>query len=228
MSGWSDERAGAVREACTRRNIHLGLHTASSVNVAEYSPFVAEGVDQYLRANIDLAVRLGCEWVEVHAGYHFSSDVEMRKATALERLKRTVAHAQSVGMQLMIENLNFEPNDAEVHYLAHSVEECRYFFDSLDASTLRWAFTVNHANLVPEGINGFLDVFGIGRMMEVRLADNLGDKEVHLLPGQGNIDFSAMFKRIEGMGFQGHYMMALGNLQEKLAAREYFVKAFES
>ncbi len=228
MTGWSDERATAVLEACTRGNIHLGLHTASSVNVAEYSPFVAEGVEQYLRASIDLGVRLGCEWVEVHAGYHFSSDVEARKTAALERLKRTVAYAQSAGMQLMIENLNFEPDDAEVHYLAHTVEECRYFFDALDATALRWAFTVNHANLVPEGIDGFLDAFGIGRMMEARLADNLGDKEVHLLPGQGNIDFSAMFKRIEGMGFQGHYMMALGNLEEKLDAREYFVKAFES
>jgi sugar phosphate isomerase/epimerase len=165
---------------------------------------------------------------EVHAGYHFSSDIEARKASARERLERTVAYAQSVHMQLMIENLNFEPTDAEVHYLAHNIEECRYFFDALDASALRWAFTVNHANLVPEGIDGFLDAFGIDRMMEVRLADNLGDKEIHLLPGQGNIDFAAMFKRIEGMGFQGHYMMALGNLEQKLAARDYFVRAYES
>jgi hypothetical protein len=53
------------------------------------------------------------------------------------------------------------------------------------AAHLGWAFTVNHANLVPEGIDGFIDAFGVRRMGEVRLADNLGDKEVHLKPGEG-------------------------------------------
>ncbi len=227
LTNWSDDRVVKVREACARDDIHLGLHTQSSINVAEYAPYLSEAVDQYLNENIDLAVRLNCDWVEVHAGYHFSSNLADRKASALERLKRTVGHAERVGMQLLIENLNFEPDDAEVHYLAHNVEECRYFFDAIDSPSLQWAFTVNHAHLVPEGIGGFLDAFGVGRMAEARLADSLGDKELHLLPGQGNIDFAAMFKRLDSMGFQGHYMMALGNLEEKLAARDFFVRAFE-
>jgi sugar phosphate isomerase/epimerase len=228
LASWSDERIKAVREACERHDIHLGLHTQSSINVSEYAPFLSEAVDQYLTANIDLAVRLNCAWVEVHAGYHFSSNLEDRKSSGLERLKRTADYAQRAGMMLMMENLNFEPDDAEIHYLAHNVEECRYYFDAIEPEKLRWAFTVNHAHLVSEGIDGFLDAFGIGRMEEVRLADSLGDKELHLLPGEGTIDFASLFKRIEGAGYTGHYMMALGNLEEKLAARDYFVRAFES
>jgi sugar phosphate isomerase/epimerase len=227
LTNWSDERVRAVRQDCERHDIHLGLHTQSSINVAEYAPYLSEAVDEYLRANIDLAVRLGCDWVEVHAGYHFSSNRQDRMASAIDRLKRTAEYAQRAGMQLMMENLNFEPGDAEVHYLAHNIEECRYFFSAIDSSLLRWAFTVNHAHLVPEGIKGFLDAFGIERLEEVRLADSLGDRELHLLPGQGSIDFAALFTRLEGEGFSGHYMMALGNLEEKLAARDYFVKAFE-
>ncbi len=227
MTTWSEQRVAAVRQTCARDDIHLGLHTQSSINVAEYAPYLSEAVDAYLRANVDLAVRLGCDWVEVHAGYHFNSNLEERKASALARLQRTVDYAQQAGMQLLMENLNFEPDDAEVHYLAHNIEECRYFFDAIDTSALKWAFTVNHAHLVPEGINGFLDEFGVSRMSEARLADSLGDKELHLLPGQGNIDFSALFKRLESSGFEGHYMMALGNLDQKLAARDYFVRAFE-
>jgi sugar phosphate isomerase/epimerase len=227
LTNWSDERVRLVRAACERDGIHLGLHTQSSINVAEYAPYLSEAVDQYLVANVDLAVRLGCDWVEVHAGYHFSSNLSERRASALERLKRIAAYAERAGMQLLMENLNFEPDDAEVHYLAHNVEECRYFFDAIDPKLLRWAFTVNHAHLVPEGIDGFLDAFGVERMAEVRLADSLGDKELHLLPGQGNIPFASMFKRLESSGFDGHYMMALGNLDQKLAARDYFVAAFE-
>jgi len=42
-------------------------------------------LDDYLRANIDLAGRLGCEWVVVHAGYHFSSALAARTAASIER-----------------------------------------------------------------------------------------------------------------------------------------------
>ncbi len=30
-------------------------------------------------------------------------------------------------------------------------------------------------------------------MKEVRVADNLGDKERHMLPGEGSINFKALF-----------------------------------
>jgi sugar phosphate isomerase/epimerase len=78
---------------------------------------------------------------------------------------------------------------------------------------------VNHAHLVPEGIDGFLDAFGIGRIGEVRLADNTGEYEIHLVPGEGTIDFKALFDRLEGAGYAKHYSMAFGSDDEKLAAR---------
>jgi sugar phosphate isomerase/epimerase len=224
LQSWSDERVRAVRETCARHDIHLGLHTASAVNVAEFSPFVSDAVDVYLRGNIDFALRLGCEWLVVHGGYHFSSDVSARMAASLERLKRTVEYAEASGARLLLENLNSEPNDAEIHYLAHNIEECRYYFDAIASVHLGWAFTVNHANLVPEGINGFIDAFGISRIGEVRLADNLGDKEVHLNPGEGNIDFASVFTRLESAGYKDHYMMAFGNQADKLEARDFFAR----
>jgi sugar phosphate isomerase/epimerase len=172
---WGGERVVAIRNTCERHSIHLSLHTASSVNVAELSPFVDDTVDQYLQENINLSKRLNCEWVVVHGGYHFSSLVTERMAASLERLKRAVEYAEGVGSILLLENLNREPDDAEIHYLAHTVEEYRYYLDAIASEHLGWVFTVNHANLVPEGIEGFLDAFGVGRIGVVRLADNLGD-----------------------------------------------------
>lgn len=224
LTDWGRERVRALREVCQRHGIHLGLHTSSGVNVAELAPFVSEAADEYLRANIDFAQRLACEWIIVHGGYHFSSLLEARKGASLERLKRAVAHAEAAGARLLLENLNFEPNDAEVHYLAHNVAECRFFFDAIASANFGWAFTANHAHLVPEDIDGFLDAFGIARIGEVRLADNLGVKEVHLTPGLGNIDFAALFRRLESAGYQKHYTMAFGSLEDKLEAREMLVK----
>ena len=222
LDAWDEARMRTIRQRCERAHIHLGLHTLSGVNVAEFSPYVSEAVDTYLRANIDIAQRLGGAWLVVHAGFHFSAHVEARQAAALEHLQRAVAYAEHIGPRLLLENLNVEPADAEVHYLGHTIEECRYYFDAIASAHFGWAFTVNHAHLVPEGIDGFLDAFGITRLGEVRLADNLGDKEVHLNPGVGNIDFSSLFQRLGLSGYQNHYMMAFGSLDEKLVGRDYF------
>lgn len=220
LDGWAAERVRAVRKMCEQYHIHLGLHTLSGVNVAEFSACVSEGVDAYLRANVDLAARLGCEWVVVHAGYHFSSSVEARKAASLERLQRLTVYAETVGARLLLENLNAEPARAEVHYLAHTVEECRPYFEQIQSDHFGWAFTVNHAHLVPEGIHGFLDAFGVERIGEVRLADNTGEYEVHLPPGGGTIDFATLFERLESSGYQKHYTLAFGEKADKLAARD--------
>ena len=110
---------------------------------------------------------------------------------------------QTRGQRLLLENLNREPEHAEVRYLAHNVEECRCVFDAVGAEQLGWSFTVNHAHLVPEGVHGFLDAFGIERIGEVRLADNTGDYEVHLIPGEGTIDWHGCMNRLEVGGLSG-------------------------
>ncbi len=219
---WSAERVAAVRATLERHHIHLGLHTLSGVNVAETSPFLSEAVDRYLATYIGLARQLGAEWVVVHGGFHFG-DYDARRSASLEHLGRAVALAERDDVRLLLENLNREPDDAEVHYLAFSVEECRDYFQRLGSSHLGWAFTVNHAHLLPEGIHGFLDAIGLARCGEVRLADNRGDREQHLKPGEGTIDFGRMFQRIEGAGYLGHYMMAFGSWDDMLRGRAALV-----
>src|SRR6516225_6214183 len=95
---------------------------------------------------------------------------------------------------------------SEIHYLAHTVEEWRYYFDAIRSPAFKLSFTVNHAHLVPEGIAGFVDALDMSRVEEMRLADCFRNgHEVHLKPGAGDIDFVDMFRRIEGKGFIGRY-----------------------
>ena len=224
LTTFDDARAAAVRRACERHGIHLGLHTLSAVNVAEYSPFVSEAMDQYLRSYADIYPKLGAKWIVVHGGYHFTADKQMRMEAALERLKRLVAYAETKGARILLENHNTEPEKAEIHYVPVSFEEWRYFFEGIQSPNFRLSFTANHAHLIPEGVAGFCDALDFGRVDEVRLADcvRLGH-EVHLKPGDGDLDFGDMFRRIEGKGFTGHYMNAFGTLDEMLAARDYLV-----
>ncbi len=221
---FDDARCAAIRRACAEKRVRLGLHTLSAVNVAEYSPILSEAVDAYMQAYIDIAPRLGAEWIVVHAGYHFTDDVEMRMKAGLDRLERMVEHAETKGARLLLENLNKEPDDAEVHYLAHTVEEWRYYYDRIASPAFALSFTANHAHLLPEGVAGFVDAIPMDRVAEVRLADcfRLG-KEVHLLPGQGDFDFADLFERVEAAGFTGVYTNAFGSLHDMNAARRRFV-----
>jgi len=225
LTSFDDARARTVRASCERRGIHLGLHTLSAVNVAEYSPYVGEAVDQYLRAYVDASGRLGATWIVVHAGYHFTADKELRIEAGLERLRRLVDYAERRQAVLLLENLNKEPADAEVHYLAHTIEEWRYYFERIRSPSFRLSFTVNHAHLVPEGIAGFVDALDMDRVSEVRLADCFRNgHEMHLKPGAGDLDFADMFRRIESAGFKGRYTNAFGSLDDMLSARDDLVK----
>ena len=220
---FDETRCESVKELCQNNNIHLGLHTLSGVNMAEYSNFFRQAADEYLRAYIDMATRLDAEWIVVHGGFHFTADYEQRKQASLERLQRASAYAEDKGVHLLLENMNREPKDAEVNYLGYTLEECTFYFENLKSPNLHWTFTINHATLVPEEIDGFLDAFGIDRMREVRVADNLGDKEHHMLPGEGSIDFRSLFSRLEGMGYKGHYTNGFGTLDDMIRGRDYLV-----
>jgi sugar phosphate isomerase/epimerase len=220
------ERARGIRAALEKHQVHLGLHTLSAVNVAEYSPFLSEAVDAYMMAYIDAMPLLGAQSIVVHAGYHFTADVEMRMQAGLERLKRMVDYAEKKGALLLLENLNKEPANAEVHYLAHTPNEWSYYYDAIDSPAFALSFTANHAHLLPEGVEGFLAQFPLERVVEVRLADCWRNgHEEHLVPGQGDFDFGDMFRRIEAQGFKGHYMNAFGTLDEMNQARTRQVEA---
>jgi sugar phosphate isomerase/epimerase len=219
-----DARAAAIRAQAEKAGVTLGLHTLSAVNVAEYSPFLSEAVDDYMRAYIDVAPKLGAAWIVVHAGYHFTADVKLRMEAGLERLKRMVGHAEKRGALLLLENLNKEPADAEVHYLAHTVEEWRFYYEAIHSPAFALSFTANHAHLMPDGVEGFVDAIPLDRVAEVRLADCFRNgHEQHLLPGEGNFDFGAMFALLEKRGFQGHYMNAFGTVEDMQKARHDMV-----
>lgn len=224
LATFDDRRAAGVRAALEKHGVHLGLHTSSAVNVAEYSPYVSDAVDQYLKSYIDIYSKLGAEWIVMHAGYHFSKDKSLRMQAGLERLKRIAAYAEKKKARILLENLNKEPENAEVHYLAHTLEEWRYYWELLSSPAVRLSFTVNHAHLVPEGIDGFAAALDMNLVGEVRLADcHRNGYELHLRPGAGNLDFVNMFRLVEGGGFKGHYTNAFGSLEDMLAGRDYLV-----
>jgi sugar phosphate isomerase/epimerase len=215
----SSPRLANAKRHLEKNAIHIGLHTLSAVNIAETSPFVGAATDAYLAAYLDAAKRLGAGWIVVHGGYHFGSDKRARIDAAVARIGRAAKAAEKKKVKLLLENLNPEPEQAEVHYLANDLDECQYYFNRLDSPALGWSFTVNHAHIRPNRIEDFIAGLDLRRCGEVRLADCRGTHEEHLRPGEGTIDFGAMFAAIEASGYRGHYMQAFGSLDDMLTGR---------
>ena len=223
LESFDEERCKGIRDSCDQHGLHLGLHTLSGVNIAEISPFLRDATDAYLRAYIDLAQRIGAEWIVVHGGYHFTSCRKIRMQASIERLKRAVEYAEQQNVLLLLENLNGEPELAEVHYMPDNLEDTQHYFEQIPSPNLRWSFTINHAHFDPIGIAGFVQGMDMTLCEEVRVADNNGEYELHMLLGTGTVDFGDLFKRIEASGFMGHYMNGFGSLQDMLTGREYML-----
>ena len=224
LESFDAERIAGVRALKEKHNINLGLHTLSGVNVAEFSPFCRDAVDAYLKAYIDLTPQVGADWIVVHGGYHFTACRTLRMQTAIDRLKRMAGYAEEKGVLLLLENLNWEPVLAEVNYMPVTPAETMHFLTEINSPAVRWSFTANHAHFLPGvGISNFIDAVDFSLCHEVRLADNNGSYEIHQRPGEGTIDFGAMFKKIEGLGYKGHYTNGFTTIEDMLAGRDYMV-----
>jgi sugar phosphate isomerase/epimerase len=223
----SSPRLRKARAILEKNDIHIGLHTLSAVNIAETSPFATSAADAYLAAYLDAAKKLGAGWIVVHGGYHFTSDKKARMDAAVARIARAAKAAERKKARILLENLNPEPEQAEVHYLCADLEECKYYFDRLDSPALGWSFTVNHAHIRPNSIERFLKDLDPKRCGEVRLADCRGTHEEHLKPGEGTIDFPTVFAAIEKSGYRGHYMQAFGSLDDMLRGRNTLAELAE-
>ena len=216
-------RTTKIRDLLEKTKMKMGIHPVSAINNAEYVPIMSEAVDEYLWANIRLARKVGCGWIGGHGGYHFG-DTNLGKQAAVDRIKRLVEIAAQTEIMVYFENHNKEPDLAEIHYIPHNVEETRWFLDEIDSPYFKWAFNVAHGHLVPEGWIGFLNAFGTNNIGQVRVNDNTGDYEVHLVPGEGTIDFKSLFLELNKRDYKGWYNLGFGDEDDKIRIRDQFDK----
>ena len=79
-----------------------------------------------------------------------------------------------------------------------------------------------------EGWQGFLDAFGVENIGQVRLNDNTGEYEIHLVPGEGTIDFRDLFAQLNSCGYEGWFSLGFGDDADKVRVRDEFTAYLES
>jgi len=143
-----------------------------------------EAMDEFKRA-IDVSEDLPFSRMVLHMGGSRETADPRKRDAAFSSLEHLVLHAHHAGVTLAIENTSSEMGDPA--YL-------RAFVDETRLTGLRFNFDIGHANLadVPAAERlekGFAPLRDL--VASVHLHDNHGERDEHLPPYDGSIDWSA-------------------------------------
>jgi sugar phosphate isomerase/epimerase len=208
-------RVQAVRRLVDRSGIRCGLHSASFVNTAEIMPTVRKAAAAHLREYVDLTAALGCEYLVVHCGFHFSVYLDTVRKALRDVMAGAVDYAERRRVPLVIENMNPLPGDSEFQYLGVTAAELAEVFRWIPSPYLALALDVAHCHLVPGGAAGFLRALP-DRIRAVQLSDNRGRVDEHLAVGDGTIDFRTLLGRLGRIGFTGPLIIELFDVPKKV------------
>lgn len=146
-----------------------------------------EAMDELKRA-IDIAENLPFSRMILHMGGPRETADPRKRDAAFSSLEHLVLHAKHVGVIICVENTTSEMG--EPAYLRAFVEETRL-------TGLRFNFDIGHAHLA-DGPEDERVATSFEAMREhiasAHIHDNLGDKDAHLPPHDGSIDWPAALK----------------------------------
>jgi sugar phosphate isomerase/epimerase len=216
-------RIRRVRSLIERSGVRCGLHSASFVNTAEIMPTVRKAAEAHLREYVDLTAALGCEYLVVHCGFHFSAYLTTVRAALYETMARCVDYGQRRRIPLVIENMNPLPGDSEFQYLGVMVEEFHRLFDRIRSPYLGLALDVAHCELLPGGTVPFVRAFP-DRIHSAQLSDNRGRVDEHLTIGEGTIDFRRVLGALRRIRFTGPLIIELFDVPKKLVSHRRLLR----
>jgi len=149
-----------------------------------------EAMDELKRV-IDVADDLPYARLILHMGGSRETADPRKRDAAFSTLEHLVLHAHHAGVTICVENTTSEMGDPA--YL-------RAFVDETRLTGLRFNFDIGHAHLAdgPEGERIEKSFAPLRELVSsVHLHDNHGEKDEHLLPHDGSIDWPAAIKLLK-------------------------------
>jgi sugar phosphate isomerase/epimerase len=149
-----------------------------------------EAMDELKRV-IDVADDLPYSRLVLHMGGSRETADPRKRDAAFSTLEHLVLHAHHAGVTICVENTTSEMGDPA--YL-------RTFVDETRLTGLRFNFDIGHAHLaeLPEGERIEKSFAPLRELVaSVHLHDNHGDKDEHLPPYDGSIDWPAAIKTLQ-------------------------------
>lgn len=171
--------------APTQRDLAPGRESGFPISISDPERVRRlDAVDEVKRA-IEVAERIPFRYLVQHIGTNRqAADVRSFDA-AFNSLEHLVVFAKHRGVTIALENTPGEFG------CAASLDQ---FIKETHLRDLRFCFDIGHAH-IDTGVAASLELMH-GRTVTTHLHDNHGEKDEHLLPGEGSIDWEAAVKAL--------------------------------
>lgn len=199
---------------------------ADRIDITSLDEAMRDAAVQELIRACEAAALMGCRHVVLHPGPEREGrpqDEEFlqRMHHAAESLNRVAARCCDLGIHLLLENML-------AHLLFGHVRDMMYLLGEIRTCHVGTCLDTGHAHLARE-MNVAIQKLS-GHLQMVHVNDNRGDRDAHLPPGEGTIDWPWVIRELRRNEFQGTLVLELSGsadepVEEVLAravrSREY-------
>jgi sugar phosphate isomerase/epimerase len=180
------EKLRAAAAAIEAAEVDCTIHAPfMDLNPGSTERLLREATAQRFRQVMDAAEILRPRVMVFHPGYdrwRYGENQLAWLTNSLESWKPVLERAEKIGCTIAVENI-FEEEPSTLKALLEAVGSTRF----------RHCFDAGHWNMFKQvGMEEWFAELG-SYVAEVHLHDNGGDRDAHLPPGDGGIDFSLLF-----------------------------------
>jgi sugar phosphate isomerase/epimerase len=172
----------------TERDMALGRESGVPMSISDPERVRRlDAVDEVKRA-LEVAERIPFRFLVQHMGTGRDAADQRKSDAAFNSLEHLVIFAKQRGVTIALENTPDELG---------SPESLQRFVKETHLKDLKLCIDVGHAHM-EDGVSGSFEVMR-DRLVTTHIHDNHGEKDEHLLPYEGTIDWDALLGMIAGM-----------------------------
>jgi len=207
---------GTAKELLASHPLRVQIHAPlSDINIGSVNHRLREASVEEVKGALYLASKLGAETVTFHPGHLSPLSIlkpEMVYPLTRESVIEIDRAAEGYGVRACIENT---PN-----FLFTRFQTPEELISAIEDTSIGITFDIGHAN-TRGNIEDFFRPEVVERMGNVHLHDNHGERDEHLTPGEGNINFPEVIGRLETLGYRGNYILESNNYPSSLDGKVY-------
>lgn len=206
-----------IKSISEKNDLSLIVHTAWYLPTSTIIPEIARVVIKIIKKGILLATKVNADRVTVHPGFkEMPKPASYKNYRALIRnLKEIVNFGKRMGVMIGLENFNKNPC-----LMCNKVNDLLEVVNSVDG--LKVVFDVGHANTTGIGpVEYFKRVKEF--VINMHVHDNKGEKDEHLLIGEGTIDFVTLLRECKNSKYYGPFILELFPNKNILEGKKRFL-----
>lgn len=168
------------------------------------SPEKVELMEELIRRSIIASGMLGIKWTVTHPGtvYSAGQNMQISHDRNVEYYSKHVECAKEAGIGIALEN-DFEYKSKPYQRIfCSTISELTTLCDAFNSSNVGICYDFGHAHLTGGFHRQNLNAIG-SRLKAVHVADNHGERDEHLMPFYGTIDWEECMAGLADIDYQG-------------------------